>query len=51
MRCSCAARSVNHKNGVQVIYFNHVNGLNNQMALLMAAVQPGDSVPKARSKA
>ena len=46
-----ATRSVDHKNGVQSIYFNHVNGLNNQMALLLAAVQPGDSVSEARSKA
>ena len=46
-----AAHSVDHKNGAQAIYFNHVNGLNNQMALLLAAVQPGDSVPEARSKA
>jgi len=46
-----AARSVDHKNRVQSIYFNHANGLNNQMALLMAAVQPGDSVAEARSKA
>jgi hypothetical protein len=46
-----AAHSVDHKNGTQAIYFNHVNGLNNQMSLLLAAVQPGDSVPEARSKA
>jgi uncharacterized protein DUF262/RAMA domain-containing protein/uncharacterized protein DUF1524 len=46
-----AAHSVDHKNGAQSIYFNHANGLNNQMALLMAAVQPGDSVAEARSKA
>jgi hypothetical protein len=46
-----AAHSVDHKNGAQAIYFNHVNGLNNQMSLLLAAVQPGDSVPEARSKA
>jgi hypothetical protein len=46
-----ATRSVDHKNGVQSIYFNHANGLNNQMALLLAAVQPSDSVPEARSKA
>jgi hypothetical protein len=46
-----AARSVDHKNGVQSIYFNHANGLNNQMTLLMAAVQPGDSVAEGRSKA
>jgi hypothetical protein len=46
-----AARIVDHGNGVQSIYFNRVNGLNNQMALLLAAVQPGDSVSEARSKA
>ena len=46
-----ATRSVDHKNGAQAIYFNHANGLTNQMALLLAAVQPGDSVPEARSKA
>jgi hypothetical protein len=46
-----AARSVDHGNGVQSIFFNRANGLNNQMALLLAAVQPGDSVPEARSKA
>ena len=46
-----AARSVDHKNGVQSIHFNHANGLNNQMTLLMAAVQPGDSVAEGRSKA
>ena len=46
-----ATRSVDHKNGAQSIYFNHANGLNNQMALLLAAVQPRDSVAEARSKA
>lgn len=46
-----AAHHVDHKNGVQAIYFNHANGLNNQMALLLAAVDPGDSVSEARSKA
>lgn len=46
-----ATRTVDHKNGVQSIYFNHANGLSNQMALLLAAVQPGDSVSEARSKA
>jgi hypothetical protein len=46
-----AASSVDHNHGVQAIYFNRANGLNNQMALLLAAVQPGDSVPEARSKA
>ena len=46
-----AAHSVDHTNGVQSIYFNHANGLNNQMALLLAAVQPRDSIEEARSKA
>jgi hypothetical protein len=46
-----AALSVDRKTGVQSIYFNHANGLNNQMALLLAAVQPSDSVAEARSKA
>lgn len=46
-----AAHSVDHGNGAQSIYFNHTNGLNNQMALLLAAVQPGDSRSEARSKA
>jgi hypothetical protein len=46
-----ATLSADHKNGAHSIYFNHANGLNNQMALLLAAVQPGDSVPEARSKA
>jgi len=46
-----AARSVDHKNGVQSIYFNHFNGLSSQMVLLLAAVQSGDAVSEARAKA
>jgi Protein of unknown function DUF262/Restriction Enzyme Adenine Methylase Associated/Protein of unknown function (DUF1524) len=38
-------------NGLSAVYFNHVNGLTNQMSLILAAIQPTDTPSSANAKA
>ncbi len=38
------------ENGLSSLYYNHINGLTAQMALIMAAVQPDDTLSQAQKK-
>jgi hypothetical protein len=46
-----ASRHLYDKSGLEALYYNEVNGLTNQMALILAAVQPRDILSQAKEKA
>jgi hypothetical protein len=46
-----ASRHLHDKSGLEALYYNEVNGLTNQMALILAAVEPQDILSQAKEKA
>lgn len=46
-----ASKALYEENGLESLYYNEVNGLSNQMALVLAAIRPGDTPTAAREKA
>lgn len=46
-----ASRALHQENGLESLYYNQVNGLTNQMTLVLAAVRPSDTLTAAKDKA
>lgn len=46
-----ASRGLYQENGLEALFYNEVNGLTNQMALVLAAVRPPDTDTTAKEKA
>ncbi|WP_433458332.1 GmrSD restriction endonuclease domain-containing protein [Micromonospora sp. CA-248212] len=46
-----ATHQLDRDHGLEALYFNNINGLSNQMAFVLAAIRPGDTLSVAKEKA